>query len=568
MGIKTVAVYSTADKDSLPVRFADEAVCIGPAVSSKSYLSIPNIIAAAEITNLNDPTIALRRTKPCLTIENIPDNALTGGVPLADFTLKTNHYKSDKHIILETENTIRSSDLYPVGVLTYTFDNANKGFETSGGTTSNQEYNDLVVCNLYNYKTDVYNSFDNQELVFTNNSIPLTSDAFDGTSQSTSVIYGGDTFVGWSGYRGTSDIIPALNFATTGNTAGEWRILHKYLAETINNVNYRHQGPNEYDIYYPKTDIQPVLDVPLLPNGFGNYYGYNTDYTSVNDLRQPNIHPKNEIIDISDFPTRIARSAKENPEGIVDNYRVFLANEYTDIEKSKGEIINITNYNNRLIIQHQNSIKATATRDRLKTDDSEAFIGAGDLFDYPPKDLVLTDNGYGGLKYQFASILSQYGIFYPDVNTNKVFSLSDNLKNISEEGMSIFFLKQIRLTFDNYYKNLIFSLTPTWTAGSYVVGQVRKYNNTIFRCIANTTSIPTLSNTAWEMLYNYDTFTFKGQDSVFYGYSAAFDNYYKRYLLTKKDLITTATFVNRFKGQYDSTLIGTWSTTDLFIYEL
>ena len=51
MGIKTVAVYSTADKDSLPVRFADEAVCIGPAESSKSYLSISNIIAAAEITN-------------------------------------------------------------------------------------------------------------------------------------------------------------------------------------------------------------------------------------------------------------------------------------------------------------------------------------------------------------------------------------------------------------------------------------------------------------------------------------------------------------------------------------
>jgi len=51
MGIKTVAVYSTADKDSLPVRFADEAVCIGPPESSKSYLSIANIIAAAEITN-------------------------------------------------------------------------------------------------------------------------------------------------------------------------------------------------------------------------------------------------------------------------------------------------------------------------------------------------------------------------------------------------------------------------------------------------------------------------------------------------------------------------------------
>jgi len=51
MGIKTVAVYSTADADSLPVRFADEAVCIGPAPSPDSYLKIPNIIAAAEITN-------------------------------------------------------------------------------------------------------------------------------------------------------------------------------------------------------------------------------------------------------------------------------------------------------------------------------------------------------------------------------------------------------------------------------------------------------------------------------------------------------------------------------------
>jgi len=51
MGIKTVAVYSTADKDSLHVRFADEAVCIGPAASVQSYLHIPAIIAAAETTN-------------------------------------------------------------------------------------------------------------------------------------------------------------------------------------------------------------------------------------------------------------------------------------------------------------------------------------------------------------------------------------------------------------------------------------------------------------------------------------------------------------------------------------
>lgn len=51
MGIKTVAVYSTADRESLHVRFADEAVCIGPPASAQSYLSIPRIMAAVEITN-------------------------------------------------------------------------------------------------------------------------------------------------------------------------------------------------------------------------------------------------------------------------------------------------------------------------------------------------------------------------------------------------------------------------------------------------------------------------------------------------------------------------------------
>jgi acetyl-CoA carboxylase biotin carboxylase subunit len=50
MGIKTVAVYSQADEDSLHVRFADEDVCIGPARAAESYLSVPAIISAAEIT--------------------------------------------------------------------------------------------------------------------------------------------------------------------------------------------------------------------------------------------------------------------------------------------------------------------------------------------------------------------------------------------------------------------------------------------------------------------------------------------------------------------------------------
>ena len=53
LGIKTVAIFSEADRDSLHVRFADEAVCVGPARSSESYLKIPSVISAAEITDVD-----------------------------------------------------------------------------------------------------------------------------------------------------------------------------------------------------------------------------------------------------------------------------------------------------------------------------------------------------------------------------------------------------------------------------------------------------------------------------------------------------------------------------------
>ena len=53
MGIKTVAVHSEADKEALHVKYADEAICIGPASSAQSYLNIPAIISAAEITNVD-----------------------------------------------------------------------------------------------------------------------------------------------------------------------------------------------------------------------------------------------------------------------------------------------------------------------------------------------------------------------------------------------------------------------------------------------------------------------------------------------------------------------------------
>jgi hypothetical protein len=475
-----------------------------------------------------------------------------------NYDLNTVHYRNDKHIILETYNDINIS--YS-GLLSFDLQN------------SSQLNRNLALTNLYSFKKDLYVSFDSQELISTVGVYQLNDDVFNTNDEIIDNVYGGDIFVSFYGYRGVTDLVPAYTFdnGASNITGCEWRILHIYLCETNANINYRHQGTGEYDIYYPKSDALSVLTVPLLPNGFGNYYGYNSDYTSVNDLHQPQIHSKNNIISLDNFPTRIARSATDNPEGIQDNYRIYLANEYTDIEKSKGEIVNITNYNNRLIIQHENSIKATATRDRIKTDLGEAFMGAGDLFDYPPKDLTLTDSGYAGLKHQFASVLTQYGIFFPDTNTGKLFNLGEGLTSISDDGLKLWFLKYSKLEFEIYYKELTFSLTPIWTNTTFLLGKVVKYNNCLWENIIPITvadgNPPSTSNVKWKLLYSYDNFTFNGIDSIFYGYSAGFDNFYKRYLITKKDIVTTATFNSNYKGQFDRVLAVGWvSNSSLFTY--
>lgn len=506
---------------------------------------------------------------PCQLAESIPQYPYTSNsaenAGQLGYVKNTVHYRNDVHVIVETYNDIDTAICYPDGVFNL---NANGGGGGTANTGSVLDKN-LIVGNLCQHKQNLYLGFDNQELVFTGVVNPATHNMF-GAGDYTTVL-GGDTFVSWYGYRGCGDIVAALNFdSNNSNVAGEWRMLHYYVCESNANINYRNQGTGIYDIYYPKSTFHDVVDVPLLPNGQGNYMAYNKDYSSVNDLRSPKIHQKNYIRELTHFPTRIARSQNDSLESTIDNYRVFLANEYTDIDKSKGSITNIHFMSNRMVIECENGLKISTTRDRIKTDLGEAFLGAGDIFDYPPKDVITTDSGYAGLKYQFASVLTQYGIFFPDVNTSKIFCLSEELKVISDQGLSLYCLDNLKLNFGDYYRDLVFSLVPTWVVGTYDKGQVVKYNNSVWKVVADpdTTDVPTLTNTDWELLYTFDTFTFVGKDSIFYGYIAGFDNYYRRFMITKKDIVVTDEFTNNFVGQYDAVEAANWTEdSTLLIYE-
>lgn len=74
MGIATVAVHSEADKDSLHVKLADESVCIGPAASAQSYLNIPALIAAAEVTEATASTPATASSPKTPILPNKSNN--------------------------------------------------------------------------------------------------------------------------------------------------------------------------------------------------------------------------------------------------------------------------------------------------------------------------------------------------------------------------------------------------------------------------------------------------------------------------------------------------------------
>ena len=85
LGIATVAVYSEADRNALHVRFADEAVCIGPPRSSESYLNIPQVISAAEITNVDaiHPGIRVpfRKRQFCQSVRSLGNHVSSGRNP-------------------------------------------------------------------------------------------------------------------------------------------------------------------------------------------------------------------------------------------------------------------------------------------------------------------------------------------------------------------------------------------------------------------------------------------------------------------------------------------------------
>ncbi len=398
------------------------------------------------------------------------------------------------------------------------------------------------ITNICSFKEDIFFNFDNQTLCYTGQTL-----SYSGLINTDYDIYGGDTFTSYYGERSTL----TLEDGMVGNPVGPgvrkyvvFRALHYYICQSTSNINYRHEGDNGSDKYYPKSSDTEVLNIP---NFVDNWYGYNVDYSSVNDIIQPLIEPNSKSITQSKFTNRIIRSAVNNPEIKSDNYRIWEAGNEVDVGLDKGPIHDINNFQNKLYIQNERGIFQTIGRQILKTENSESFIGNGDIFQVKPVELVSTNGIYGGTQSRFVTAASQYGLMFADTNSGIVFNVSSQgLDEISKNGQEIFFRENLKFKLPNYIDSLTYENTQEWT-GASIVGDIRRYNGTIYECLINTVNNPSTDD--WKEV----DWRFKNKESILdiqsVGVEAVFDYKYRRYILTKKDYTTVDnTFYSEYKG--------------------
>jgi len=322
-------------------------------------------------------------------------------------------------------------------------------------------------------------------------------DVHSGEYTSNDVVFGGDIFLSKFAdeerFTQDEDVvnpnIADYSYITVGSNVREaW-----YESEV--NSGLRHKGEPEFKDYWESPNI--INNTPNsgstiyeeLIEGYFNgaflriasaggpqdsdtltYFAYNEDYSKTN--REKIISPLSELYDycsdcINKYPYRILYSERSFQEQALDNYRQFLANNYADILGNTGEINKLFVDKDNLYALTSKGIYFVPTRPQtLTTNESNIFVGTGDVLSIPPRRLVSTDYGYGGCKDKFSVVTTEFGTVYVDELSGAIMHLGEQLKEISAEGQRQWFkintpLKLIaaydalNLTVDYPYRNTV-----------------------------------------------------------------------------------------------------------------
>jgi len=409
----------------------------------------------------------------------------------------------------------------------------------------------FYLTDLCIFKDTMYQGFDNQELVDCSGIIKL----INSNPSETDSILGGDTVINFYGFRSSCELGGVRNSSAGNDALLIFSFLHYFICQSSSNINYRYEDPtNSSKIYYPKSPLASVL---TLSPTVDNWFGYDSMHSKLNDIRQPDINALTPTATAYDFPNRVLRSDKNNPESLYDNFLAFAANDYIDVGKNKGPVWLLSSYANRLLIHLTRSLFITAGREVLKTQNLQAYIGSGDIFEVKPLEQQNVDTGFAGIQHQWAGIITPYGYFFPDNESGKVFVFNGKMQEVSQSGMEDFFRETYRFRLENFvYDNL--SLTTAWSAvTNYTATSAPiRYNNKIYIALANTLNEqPDSYPNKWSMVVDL-TVNILNQDDPIKGIGihATYDVKYKRTLLTKRDYML-------FNG---STLV--WPTNYLTVF--
>ena len=352
----------------------------------------------------------------------------------------------------------------------------------------------ISIVNLHAFKTDMYKSIDTQELVWTgfevvgqdiqnfifddsdpNAGVPLTFDYVDKSGAVTSDIeadysietlqesiqkdnngnqidssqyhiFGGDTFI--CRYGAVSSLTGLDSLASYQMK----KSINYQIVESPDNINFRHSESDE-SLSFPntpaKTTLASIGDLTHMDN-----IKYNSNYSAVNDVRPAFPLPSNIGVQ-DDFPTRTHRSAKSDSTSLIDNYRVFLANQFKDLPKNRGELWKLSSFNNLLYFHMEDSLFAAKGKQSMSMKDgSEAFVGSGDIFQQEPDEVIQTSDGFGGTQSKYAALSTRHGYFFVNRKSRKVFLMKDKLSEISKLGMNKWFKDNMSFVLEPYGASL------------------------------------------------------------------------------------------------------------------
>lgn len=192
----------------------------------------------------------------------------------------------------------------------------------------------------------------------------------------------------------------------------------------------------------------------------GEYYNINPDYLRKNKQKIYYHLPLEYDCCIEckeDFPHRIHYSEQSYQEELSDNYRIFLPNNYKDLEGETGYIVNLFRLGNDLFVHTKEALwQMPRNYQERVTDQIISFIGTGSYFEIPPRKVLDDDTGSSaGCQHKWSSIKIPNGYFFITENQRKFYRFDGSkLAPISSQGLYNWFFNNIPVRVDEqYYKN-------------------------------------------------------------------------------------------------------------------